>query len=351
MNLNEQQNQQGVLIETPYVPLCTDLIMRYFSEQPNTMYDLDRQYPFGAVDIPMSIFRYGFEECVKSACIFIMHALQTDKQRKILEERGQDDRVAECIYSRDMALVGAVNLLSAETIKNAQSFSDIVKKYHKLLETGEQTLVKRFIEIPVIALNGAVREFSDTLKLPEEITQTLTVGTICNQGFMDGAYNKRSMYKLLFKQMIAMCFNQEILNMDELFEGITTISKFFGDYNILKEHDNQEDVYKFIDNNFSEDKVDEFERLQTAEERRNFLNNNPFGIIGVFLGSFDAPDKVVPIGGYFNPDKNAIASLDELREKGLDVLRISDEEKERRQKQAQEEYTIINDRLGQLLEV
>lgn len=32
MNLNEQQNQQGVLIETPHVPLCVDLNLRYFSE-------------------------------------------------------------------------------------------------------------------------------------------------------------------------------------------------------------------------------------------------------------------------------------------------------------------------------
>ena len=347
MNLNEQQNQQGVLIETPYVPLCSDLIMRYFSEQPNTMYDLDRQYPFGTVDIPMSIFRYGFEECVKSACFLVTDALRADKERRKAETNGQNDLVARCVSARDNLFASAVDMLSSETIKNAQSFPDKLREYYKI--RGEYALSGRMIEIPIIAFDGVVGEFSNTLELPREVTQTLTVCAMINQGFTDGVHNKRFMYKILFKQMIAMSFNQDILNLDELFEGIVILSKFFGDYNIIKEHDNQEDVFKFIDDNFPEDKLDEFEKLQTPAERRKFLNDNPFGIIGVFLGSFEG-DGIIPIGGYFNPDEKTLKSFEEVKEKGLNAFKIRMEDIEFMQKQEQEIYKSVNAELEQILE-
>lgn len=347
MNLNEQQNQRGVLIETPHVPLCVDLNLRYFSEQPNTMYEINAQYPFSTFDLPMSIFRYEFEEIVKSACTLIMQALEADKKRKKYEEQGQNDFAGKCSHARDMALASAVDVLSVEIINNAQSFPDIIKEYSKIRNKSGH-----FLEIPLLAFDGEVKRFSQALELSEEITSTLILGTLYTQKLTDGFYNKRHMYKILFKQMVALSFNQELLDIDELFEGIATISKFFGDYNIIKEHAEQEDVFQFIDKNFPEGKIEEFEKLQTAEERRNFLNKFPLEIIGIYLSSFEAPDKIVPIGGYFNPVEGALKSLDELREKGLDVLRISEEEeKETRQKQEQMMYKAMNAELKQLVEL
>jgi hypothetical protein len=243
-----------------------------------------------------------------------------DKERRKAETNGQNDLVARCVSARDSLFASAVDMLSSETIKNTQSFPDKLREYYKI--RGEYALSGRMIEIPIIAFDGVVGEFSNTLELPREVAQTLTVCAMINQGFTDGVHNKRSMYKILFKQMIAMSFNQDILNLDELFEGIVILSKFFGDYNIIKEHDNQEDVFKFIDDNFPEDKLDEFEKLQTPAERRKFLNDNPFGIIGVFLGSFEGTELSLLVV-VLTLMKKHLKALKKLRKKGLMLLKYA----------------------------
>lgn len=326
----ENIKAETTVIKEPYVEACKEFFFKYYAEKPTTWYHMtygdDNKY-YEIKECPETVIMRGFKNVINTVGTLYQKYDEYGEKlqncfKNIPDDVNEDSDIVKevAIHMKGRNYIQAVALecLSRDFIDENNTELSAVKN---LIFGKEAKFISKkygwFIEIPLVEVEGAVQEFSKLLNLPEETVNFLSLFFMCNSSVINGAKNKKVMYRELFKYAKEHAGEEHTLRPEHIY----SISKAFGDYDVVSQYSVEDDENEYFEKHFEDGLIEQYAKAETAEARRTIVEEHT-EIKNILLGSIKSSTKAIPLFGEYKAgyEKYLPVTLNILRAKGAEVL-------------------------------